>query len=454
MCLRCTHFTLYLGVKCPSTDNSSCIIRCEGSYTCMYMIIEANQANYIDQFSLWCGKREGVGGQQYDVCDYGWILLDAINIIDFNIFMYDYNDGNVNIDYGSSITNINSFNYQCISSCADLSVFPFKENGITITDADIVCNNCGPNSYFNFLIKNSLSMDCSGKDSIACTGDYYISLLSDKADGVTITCSDTTNTYDFYSIGSCTGYFDISTITDSNSNDNNVSIECGYRGACGSGVFNFTNMNTINMDCYELTSCIRTTIVADTSSQLNLICNETSACKESNVYCPSGDENVCNIDCYLFGHYSVCGEMKIYSQNDYVYEYLNLECAFDPNIDCDDVFNLIFCYEPCGDIMIGCETTFEEYSTGIYYDYDLNTSRCSTGLSQYCCPWERDTYTGAPTSISDRDNTLSPATPPGASPASTPTAPTRWSWSDRSQIWNTFWTECLSLFFMMGVLIW
>ena len=432
-------------IYCPSADNSRCVISVTASSS-EWMIIKANQADYIDTFNYSC-LYDHVNRGGYNYCSRSTILLDAIEINTLGIVVDDYAyQPSPVIVYGEKLTNIGSFVFKCLSDCDRLVTLPFRERNIIIDNAHILCDDCydvvkKTNADMDLLIKESFSMTCV--DGRGCTGDFKISLLDSST--AFVDCTE---------YGTCFGNFDFI-----GTNANQVTMRCsGDSNTCQYGRFTFTNIDEINMHCSNAYACDQSkitvtdsagdvtihcgadqacrnvTVQAISADTLTLNCNGERSCSYGNIYCPSHQSDACNIDCASSKEYN-CYWMNIYSATDYVYEYLNLECGYNPpegspgSENCNEWrygFNNYPCDQSCEYLDVGCipDTPspiirlYNPTSTEVYHDYGLNVTRCEKGLvGKYCCPWERDISLTSVPPTPQPASPASPVSPPAFTPA-------------------------------------
>ena len=93
-------------IKCPSTNNSTCIVNCMEDNSCENIVIEANQSDYVDTFKLFCNSKFGI-------CQGGKVMLDFTKTtsLDLQLNSGANNGEQIYFDYGNKITNIDLFNY-------------------------------------------------------------------------------------------------------------------------------------------------------------------------------------------------------------------------------------------------------------------------------------------------------------------------------------------------------
>ena len=350
-------------IKCPSADYSSITINCKNNAACRSMIVEGNQATYIDSFLLICND-------DYGNCQYIWIIFDFITMNELSMrFDGGYSAYLAVVEFSDNVNTINTISIGCDEACSSISIPSSEEHSKIIVDhLSLYCGDCGD---FHLIVKKSMTINCNRNalslSSNACAGIFDIDLLDTSA-VVNIYCDS-----NLVNSPSCHGNFSINQPSEINTNV--INVNCTTYQSCEGGMFNFTNINQVKFNCLNVGACQNAVIIADTSDYLSVDCDSLyltalyGACEATTVYCPSEIEESCSINCGGGYDANVCESLVIYSTDDYTSNYLKLWCREGY----------------CDNVRVGCKDGYTEKLDHVsYHGYSCEYD------GTWCCPWTDD----------------------------------------------------------------
>eukprot|EP01084_Bolivina_argentea_P261376 441654_1 len=376
--------TFSMIINCSSSDfrsnNSYCLgmhvtggaynryslsILCNGWYSCNQTVIEGYMYN---ELNIECS-----GGHS---CELMHILFQHtirkhINLT-FSQILIDYP---VYITRSASNTadsfvGIENFNLNCSNSaCNQLHI---DMTNVYIGYADITCTG-------SYLYDEPLSWYFVVLQQININWNAYFSPLYQKAAVVFVNLLQPINPQGPITVNvnchQCTSlHLTVSNNDVININNYNYSalISCDENG-CDNAEFHFNHVKA-SVICNNKDACSSTVINAMSANIFDLSCYGPQACWRNTIFCPSYSKGVCQIECS--DRTQSCSYMNVYVNNEYVREYLDLECPENGlNRTCDMNFN-------CKS-MNGIE---EKKRTNLTFDYGKNKYVCQDNKIDYCCP--------------------------------------------------------------------
>eukprot|EP01083_Nonionella_stella_P146336 460103_1 len=170
-------------------------------------------------------------------------------------------------------------------------------------------------------------------------------------------------------------------------NVNTITVYCNAYD-CAGLIFAMENAGDIYFDCDGDQACYNAIFRAGLSHSLTIDCNGAESCRAASIDCPFYSTNTCDLMCS--GDADSCAEIEVFVEDEYVYEYFNLQCntsdsCTDINFHCagprkDTQYCPLFngeCNIYCSDTR-SCVNTFIHYfNNDIYYSDHNITLQCN-----------------------------------------------------------------------------